>query len=67
MKEPDESQQAAITRLTEVIGQQTVAITRLAESNESLVAVILQLIDDRIDDDDESSSETYLSGKSKGG
>ena len=66
MTEPTENQQTGMSQLTEAIKLQTVALTRLAESNESLVAVILQLIDDRDDVEEPEIAKTYLSGKPRG-
>ena len=66
MTEPTENQQTGMSQLTEAIKLQTVALTRLAESNESRVAVILQLIDDRDDDEEPEVAKTYLSGKPRG-
>jgi|GEM_PF-2013774 len=65
MKEPTENPPTEISQLTAAISQQTAAITRLAESNESLIAVILQLIDERDDEEPEEPS-SYLSGKPRG-
>jgi len=50
-------------KLIEAMSAQTAAITRLAESNESLVSIIYEsLIADEIDNPD----QTYLSGKPRG-
>ncbi|WP_176519111.1 MULTISPECIES: hypothetical protein [Pantoea] len=50
-------------KLIEAIKAQTEAITRLAESNESLVAVIY---DSLIAEEVEHATQTYLNGKPRG-
>lgn len=57
---------SAMTAQTETLAQQTQAINRLAESNENLIAIIMQSLDEEIPDD-EAPSSAYLSGKPLGG
>lgn len=59
-------QTAAATAQTEAQMLQTQAINRLAESNENLIALIMQSLDDEGSGEDAPSS-TYLSGKPMGG
>ncbi len=49
---------------TKAMTDQTAAINRLAESNESLAAVLYQSFADEVQD--ELPAATYLSGKPKG-
>lgn len=61
---------AAMEVQTEMMKRQVVAITRLAESNESLCAVILQVLGDERDEIDTTElgdmNPVYLSGKPRG-
>jgi len=50
--------------LVEAIKAQTQAITRLAESNEGLVAIIYETL--LADPENGNPSQTYLSGKPRG-
>ncbi len=50
-------------KLIEAISAQTAAITRLAESNESLVSIIYETF---IQDELDNPAQTYLSGKPRG-
>lgn len=59
-------QTAAATAQTEAQMLQTQAIHRLAESNENLIALIMQSLDEEGPDTDAPPS-TYLSGKPIGG
>ncbi|WP_210453659.1 hypothetical protein [Pantoea ananatis] len=54
----------ALAAQEKVITDQTAAISRLAESNESLAAVLYQSFADEVQD--EMPVATYLSGKPKG-
>jgi len=49
--------------LIQALSQQTAAINRLAESNESLVAVIY---DSFLSEDDDHPAQIYLNGKPRG-
>lgn len=53
----------AIAAQTKAMNDQTLAISRLAESNESLIGVLYQSFADEVQD--EMPSASYLSGKSK--
>lgn len=57
---------AALAAETEAKKEQTVAINRLAESNESLTAIIVQSLADDVIEDDAAPARTYLSGKPVG-
>lgn len=54
----------AMSAQTKAMTDQTTAISRLAESNESLAAVLYQAFADEVQDD--MPAATYLSGKPKG-
>lgn len=51
-----------VNQLLEAMKNQTAAMNRLAESNETLVALIVQNLDDGGDLETESTRPTYLSG-----
>ncbi|EIC82084.1 hypothetical protein [Serratia sp. M24T3] len=51
-----------LSQLLEAMKSQTAAMNRLAESNETLVALIVQNLDDGGDFEKESTGPTYLSG-----
>ncbi|EOE5492244.1 hypothetical protein ACN5LW_002501 [Cronobacter turicensis] len=58
---------AAMSEQTKAIEEQTAAISRLAESNEALVAVLYQSLADGIETTTlDSPVPTYLSGKPRG-
>ncbi|KQN56726.1 hypothetical protein [Erwinia sp. Leaf53] len=57
---------AALTAETAAKKQQTAAITRLAESNESLSAIIIQSFATDELEEDSLGIKTYLSGKPMG-
>lgn len=58
---------SAMQKQTQAQTEQTVAINRLAESNESLAAVLYQTFAEEIDaTSPEPSIQTYLSGKVRG-
>lgn len=54
----------AMSAQTKAMTAQTAAISRLAESNESLAALLYQTFADEVQD--EMPAATYLSGKPKG-
>lgn len=54
----------AMAAQAQAMTDQTAAINRLAESNESLAAVLYQSYADEVQD--ELPAQTYLSGKPKG-
>jgi hypothetical protein len=54
----------AMSAQTKAMNEQMAAISRLAESNESLAAVLYQTFADEVQDD--LPVATYLSGKPKG-
>lgn len=54
----------AMSAQIKAMTDQTAAISRLAESNESLAAVLYQTFADEVQDD--MPAATYLSGKPKG-
>lgn len=54
----------AMSAQTKAMTDQTAAISRLAESNESLAAVLYQTFADEVQD--EMPAAKYLSGKPKG-
>lgn len=57
----------AMQKQTQAQNEQTVALNRLAESNESLAAVLYQTFAEEIDaSSPEPIGQTYLSGKAKG-
>lgn len=51
-----------VSQLLEAMKSQTAAMNRLAESNETLVALIVQNLEDSGDLETESTGPTYLSG-----
>lgn len=63
-KTPNEMLVESLHQVAEGMKKQTEAINRLAESNESLAAVLYQSYADEVQD--ELPPSTYLSGKLKG-
>ncbi len=51
-----------VNQLLEAMKNQTAAMNRLAESNETLVALIVQNLDDGEDLETDSTGPKYLSG-----
>ncbi|WAT06486.1 hypothetical protein O1V64_11100 [Rouxiella badensis] len=56
----------AMRAQTAALTVQSEAINRLAESNESLVALIIDNLDDGGEPENDSAANTYLSGKPVG-
>lgn len=57
---------AALVAETAAKKEQTSAINRLAESNESLTAIIVQSLADDVIEEGDTPARTYLSGKPVG-
>lgn len=64
LKTPTEILVESLHQVAEGMKKQTTAINRLAESNESLAAMLYQSFADEVQD--ELPAVTYLSGKPKG-
>ena len=55
-----------VSQLLQAMAAQTKAMNRLAESNESLVTIIVQTLEEEEGIDTASLSGNYLSGKPRG-
>lgn len=65
LKTPTETLVESLQQVAEGMKEQTAAINRLAESNETLTAMIYQFVAGE-DDDPDMSHATYLSGQPRG-